>query len=147
MSDKTMWKSLDEILKLKPDRQIWCVSDDGRVDTLTTAGKIAELINSGVDTSTWENVNFGIVGNLDDIEELQDEPKQDEPQFEIKGSRAIHKIKILSSIIKDDLIKEANKFMEDKNVVNIEYQTESYNSTDINIIITYTVMIHYVELS
>ncbi|WP_304393440.1 hypothetical protein [uncultured Clostridium sp.] len=140
MSTNT-WLELRDVVNLEPETKIWCVSMDGRVDFLMTAGEIKDTVGN----FDWTDVKFGLV--------LDPKPKKEEVKVEdksiktatIKGKKTIHKIKILSSGVKEDIEERANAFMENKNVVDIKYQTESRES-DMSLMVTYTVMIHYVEL-
>lgn len=135
------WLELNDVTRLEPETKIWCISMDGRVDFLMTAGEIKNTIGN----FDWTDVKFGLV--------LDPKPKKEETEVEskqvktatIKGKKTIHKIKILSSGVKEDIEERANAFMENKNVVDIKYQTESRES-DMSLMVTYTVMIHYVEL-
>lgn len=140
MSTNT-WLELRDVVNLEPETKIWCISMDGRVDFLMTAGEIKDTVGN----FDWTDVKFGLV--------LDPKPKKEEVKVEdksiktatIKGKKAIHKIKIISSGVKEDIEERANAFMENKNVVDIKYQTESRES-NASLMVTYTVMIHYVEL-
>lgn len=133
------WLELKDVLNLDPVTKIWCVSIDGRIDCMMTAGDIAEA----KDKVDWKGVNFGLITEQKKKKEEQPE-KLKNTSITYTGKKYLHKIKILSSGVKEDIEERANEFMKDKNIVNVEYQTES-RVQDTSLMVTYTVMIHYVE--
>ena len=66
---KGCWRTLNEILKMNDKESIWCISDNGNVDFLTTVGDIRSTIG----TVDWNGINFGIVTNSNENKETKSE--------------------------------------------------------------------------
>lgn len=134
--------SYEEVIKLAetdPDRKIWCISIDGRVDFMTTAKEIKDTAGN----FDWTGVSFGYIKDSDEKgQDNQEEIKCSE--LTISRKRYINKIQLFKSSGIMDLSALVNEFIENKQIVSIQYQTSSSSYKE-SIITEYSVMIHYVE--
>lgn len=86
------WKNLDEIIKLaekNPNENIWCISNDGRVDFMMKAGEIKETIGN----FDWTGVNFTIIKESESNKSNQNYIQKAIPKTIKFSSRASIKIK------------------------------------------------------
>lgn len=86
------WKNLDEIIKLaekNPNENIWCISNDGRVDFMMKAGEIKETIGN----FDWTGVKFTIVNKDKNSKSNQNYIQKAIPKTIKFSSRASIKIK------------------------------------------------------
>lgn len=147
MGRNKMWKSFNEIIEIaetNPSQQIWCINDEGTIDFITTAKDIKNTVGN----FNWEGVNFGIVGKNDDEahDEQSDElqvPEEQVGELQISAKKITHKIEVIKTSNAVELSTIANNFMENKQIVNIEYQTNTVIAP--KHAVEYSVMIHYIE--
>lgn len=127
----SVFKSLEEIIKLSekyPNQPIWCLSDDGSTDFITTALDIKNC----KDHLNSSKINFGIIDS-------PDSPKEDTEENVKKIYHGKHSYQNSNNSIKifygTDLLKleeRINSFIENVNVLDIKCmttKTELYKTT------------------
>lgn len=139
------FRTLDEVIKIaeeNPDQQIWCISMDGTVDYLMKAGDIKNTIGN----FDWTGVDFGVINNdnnnTDNREnqfeqcERRDEREQEqyetvEPEYhmgkhsypEYNNRKLVTKVYFFTGSDLEELQKEINEFIADKDIIDIKCNT------------------------
>ena len=143
MSDKSIWMSLKEVVKLsevKPNQNIWCINKENYNDFIMTAKDIKDTIGN----FEWTGWSFGIIANSykEEIEDTGIEESCENPEPLHQGM--LMEIKTASKVISDldvnSFEKHLNQFLnnDDLEIVNIHYQPISMGTK-----VCYTALIVY----
>lgn len=146
MANRYTFQEVMKLAETEPDTKIWCISMDGRIDCLTTAGEIKMTIGN----FNWDGVEFMKVESSNDNKEKQDKEQIEEQEsnnegFTISGKPIKHKVQLFKANNISDLNVMVNQFIENlNNIVKIDYQIGQSNTIGL-LSLEYSVMVHYIE--
>lgn len=118
----SVFKSLEEILKIaerNPNQQIWCLSDDGSSDFITTALDIKNC----QDHLNFSKISFGIIDSPDNSKEDTKENVKKIYHGKHSYQNSNNSIKIFYGTDLLRLEERINSFIENVNVLDIKCMT------------------------